>query len=174
MQRAPDAVGGTPELNSISRKSVDRIGARWSHRTGLAVALLLTLSSCAPQAAPVPTDSDLVGSWTHANGSRPSVLTLSADHTFAATGIPKGLLTQLVSPKGALVGPTVDVSGTWTIGDGNGKKRNPSGVPYVSLTLANVSYATGLYLYVSGTGGTTMLSDPYGDPDGGDKYSFKK
>jgi hypothetical protein len=94
--------------------------------------------------------------------------------TFSMTNVPKGLLTQSVSTAGKLVGPAVSVHGFWKIGDGKGSSRNSSGLPFITLTFSDVSYASAIYLYVEGTGATVRLYAPYGDPDSQTNFTFTK
>ncbi|MEJ1230058.1 MAG: hypothetical protein WDM88_04595 [Galbitalea sp.] len=149
-------------------------GPRWFVSILMVLLAIFMLSSCAIGLAPVPTSGDLVGSWTHHSNQHSSTLTLLANHTFSFRGVPKGLLSQQLTANGGLVGPAVSASGTWSVGDDRGVKRDPSGTPFISLVLLNVPYATGIYLGVSGAGKSIELFESYGDPDSNDSYVFKR
>jgi len=104
-----------------------------------AAALILSLGGCA---APLPDSAELVGEWVYDDGasdgfSGAGVLTLEADGTFAADGIPAEVFD--------------DTSGTWEVAH-----RTDTGAPAVEL-LSETSRA---YLDITGD---TLLSRPRGE-----------
>jgi hypothetical protein len=137
------------------------------------LAAVLGLSACESTAPiPVPTKSEVIGTWTHGASS----LELDADGTFTLAGVPTGVVRQSPVANGAdPAGPDVDIKGAWHIGSGG---NDAGGAPAVQLDFQapqKVAAFTGLTLLVEGyTDSDRQLYVNLGNPDSNIQFAYKK
>jgi hypothetical protein len=148
-----------------------------SVRRAAVVAILLTaalgLSACeSTDPIPVPTKSEVIGTWTHGSSS----LQLDADGSFILAAIPTGVVKQSPVANGTdPQGPDVDIKGAWHIGSGG---NDAGGAPAVQLDFQapqKVAAFTGLTLLVEGyTASDRQLYVNLGNPDSDIQFAYKK
>lgn len=133
------------------------------------VAVALALAGCTPTLpTPTPSPSQLVGTWRHGS----DILRLDPDGTFAVSGMPKGVINQTPVATGAEpAGPTVSVTGTWSVGAGGTDAGGNPGVQLDFVSPKKIGYNYGLTLVVTGTD-PVRLYVTLGRPDSDVRYSF--
>jgi hypothetical protein len=122
---------------------------------------------------PVPTKSDLIGTWSHPHSS--SQLQIEADGEFVLNGIPRGVITE--SPTNG-VGATIEpaIEGRWEIGE-YGTKRDANGGPFVELLFTSpsvVAHRIGMTLDYEVSDQKPKLYVYLGDPDNAKFYTWTK
>jgi hypothetical protein len=136
----------------------------------LAAGILLSLSACQ---MPLPREQDLIGTWRH-HGTAAAVV-LSDDRSCHVTNLPAGaILRDSVDDGGPLAGPLIDSRCTWKLGDDSDDLRGSRGDPIVTLYFARNSTApaSGLTMFLSGTGRSKTLFWVLGDPDSDRRYEL--
>jgi hypothetical protein len=136
------------------------------------LASCLTLSACASTTVPIPTPSpaQVVGTWHHGD----DVLTINADGTFAAAGMPLGVIDQTPVASGAAPhGPAESLSGTWSIGSGGTDVGGAPGVQLDFISPKKIGYNYGLTLVVAATS-PLQLYVTLGRPDSNVRYTFTR
>lgn len=119
---------------------------------------------------PTPSPSAIVGSWHHGGDE----IILSADGTFTASGLPRGVIDQTPVARGAEPsGPAESISGTWSVGSGGTNVGGAPGVQLDFVTPPKVGYNYGLTLVVADTR-PLQLYVTLGRPDSGVRYSFTR
>lgn len=136
------------------------------------LASCLMLSACTSSSTPIPTPSaaQVVGTWHHGD----DVLRINADGTFAAAGMPRGVIDQTPIASGAAPhGPTESVSGTWSIGSGGTDVGGAPGVQLDFVSPKKIGYNYGLTLVVAATN-PLQLYVTLGRPDSNVRYTFSR
>jgi hypothetical protein len=144
-------------------------------RTIVVIVLLatcLTLSACTSSSAPIPTPSaaQVIGTWHHGD----DVIRINADGTFAAAGMPRGVIDQTPVASGAAPhGPTESLNGTWSIGSGGTDVGGAPGVQLDFVSPKKIGYNYGLTLIVAATR-PLQLYVTLGRPDSNVRYVFTR
>jgi hypothetical protein len=144
-------------------------------RTIVVIVLLatcLTLSACTSNSAPIPTPSapQVIGTWHHGD----DVIRINADGTFAAAGMPRGVIDQTPVASGAAPhGPTESLNGTWSIGSGGTDVGGAPGVQLDFVSPKKIGYNYGLTLIVAATR-PLQLYVTLGRPDSNVRYVFTR
>ncbi len=135
------------------------------------LAVALSLSACTSNLPiPTPSPSQVVGTWHHGS----DVIALNADGTFAASGLPRGVVDQTaVADGGSPSGPAESVSGTWSIGSGGTDVGGAPGVQLDFVSPKKIGYNYGLTLVVADTD-PLQLFVTLGRPDSNVRYSFTR
>jgi hypothetical protein len=132
----------------------------------------LALSACTSSSAPIPTPSSaqVIGTWHHGD----DVLSINADGTFSAAGMPRGVIDQTPVASGAAPhGPAESVSGTWSIGSGGTDVGGAPGVQLDFVSPKKIGYNYGLTLVVAATT-PLQLYVTLGRPDSNIRYTFTR
>jgi hypothetical protein len=141
----------------------------------IGVLIVLAVTSCAVGQTPIPTVSQVSGSWVHSSESGHPVVTFRLDHSVVVADVPESVVTGDLTHSGKFsANHPVTLVGTWTVGNAAGTKRDGAGEPFVQVNFSPNHLATGINLVVSGTGGSMRLLVEAGDPDDYATYTFSR
>jgi hypothetical protein len=141
----------------------------------LLVVLTLSTTACTALDPPIPTDSDVVGTWHHSSATGGPTVAFHKDMTATISGLPESVVTDDINRAGKFSSANpITMSGKWTIGNAEGAKRDALGDPFVQVNFRANRFSTGMNFLVVGTGRDIRLEVQGGDPDDYATYDFQR